>query len=308
MIQAAGAVLWRDGEPGPEVALIHRPKYDDWSFPKGKLDKGEHVLRAVVREVVEETGVTPRLGRPLTPQSYVTEGRLKHVDYWAATPREGGNGFVPGDEVDRLDWLPLDEAERRLSHDRDVALLREFATGPLHTTAVIILRHATAGSKHDWTDLDALRPLDHSGRAVARELAELLGAYAPVRPISSATARCVETLLPYALRERISVTTEQAFTMGDDATVGTPPTLGRGELEGARARIAEIAAEAVPTVVCTHGEMAPDLLDEVRARFGGPAARPPAPPKGGFWVLHLETAEPGAVIGLAAVEGHTPGG
>ncbi|WP_312881234.1 NUDIX domain-containing protein [Actinomadura alba] len=320
LIRAAGAVLWREGDAGAEVALIHRPKYDDWTFPKGKLDKGEHVLRAAVREVAEETGITPRLGRPLPPQFYEVAGRPKQVDYWAATARDdrtgtypgGGRGFVPGDEVDRIEWLAPAEAEGRLSHQRDVELLRTFAAGPFRTTAVIVLRHASAGERHDWRDLDALRPLDPRGRADARELAHLLSAYEPVRSISSATARCVDTLIPYALLDRTSVTTDLAFTI--DQT-----DLGR-----ARARIAEIVAEPVRAVVCTHGEIAPALFAEICAAYGGrtagetpertaeeigaDAGEPTRLRKGDFQVLHLTVGETGTATGLAAVELHGPHG
>jgi 8-oxo-dGTP diphosphatase len=304
LIQAAGAVLWRDGDAGPEVALIHRPKYDDWTFPKGKVDKGEHVLDAAVREVWEETGMTPRLGRPLSPQTYVADGRTKRVHYWAATVREtgGGDGFVPGDEVDRLEWWPVPEAGRRLSYERDVELLREFAAGPLRTTTVIILRHASAGDRKDWRDLDLLRPLDRRGRSVARDLAGPLAAYAPDRLISSTTARCVETLLPYARVMGTGVTTDPAFTVDEDGDVGP------GGRARARDRIGELVAEAVSTLVCTHGEMAPDLLAELCERFGRPGRRGRAPRKGGFWVLHLVTGEAGEVTGIAGVEAHTPGG
>jgi 8-oxo-dGTP pyrophosphatase MutT (NUDIX family) len=301
-------VLWREGDSGTEVALIHRPKYDDWTFPKGKLDKGEHVLRGAVREVAEETGIMPRLGRPLPSQSYLVDGRPKHVDYWTATargdragPRHGHeHEFVPGAEVDRMEWRAPAEAERWLSYRRDVELLHAFTAGPLRTTAVIVLRHASAGERRDWRDLDALRPLDSAGRADARELAHLLSAYEPVRSISSATARCVDTLIPYALHEQTSVTTDLAFTI-DEA-----------DLAAARTRIVQVAAEPVRTVVCTHGEIVPALFTEICAAYGRRAAdgstEPPTLRKGDFGVLHLAIGDAGTVTGLAAVERHGPGG
>jgi 8-oxo-(d)GTP phosphatase len=317
LVLAAGAVLWRRGPDGPDIALIHRPKYDDWSFPKGKLKNGEHVLRGAVREVLEETGVMPRLGRRLPPQFYLVGNRPKRVDYWVATPAAGRSGlgrgsdqgmdglggFVPGDEVDRMEWVPVGEAERRLSYDRDVELLHEATAGPLRSTPVIILRHGAAGEKSDWHDLDILRPLDVRGRVEARELAELLAPFVggegePVRLVSSATARCVETLLPFSLIERASVTTERAFTV-DEA--GPPP-----DLASARQRIFELAAAGVPAVVCTHGEIVPTLLDELCERLG---RRPPDDPtlrKGAFWVLQLATSAVSAVTGIVGLEHHAP--
>jgi 8-oxo-dGTP diphosphatase len=167
---------------------------------------------------------------------------------------------------------------------------------------VIILRHASAGDRGDWRDLDLLRPLDRRGRNVARELAGPLSAYAPDRLISSTTARCAETLLPYARLAEAGVTTDPALTVGEEGDVGP------GDRARARARIGELAAEAVSTVVCTHGEMAPDLLAELCERFGRPVRRRRALRKGGFWVLHLVTDEAGAVTGIAGVEDHAPGG
>lgn len=141
VIRAAGALLWRDG---PEVALIHRPRYDDWSFPKGKADRGEHPLRAAVRETEEETGIVPRLGRRLPTITYPVGDRVKEVDYWAARPA-AESAFTPNDEVDDVIWLPADEAEAKLSYRHDADLLRGFLSGPARTSPLVILRHASAG-------------------------------------------------------------------------------------------------------------------------------------------------------------------
>ncbi|UNO43914.1 NUDIX hydrolase [Streptomyces sp. MST-110588] len=122
-IRAAGCVLWRrsplDGEL--EIALVHRPKYDDWSHPKGKLKRGESALDGAVREVAEETGMRCRPGAPLPTAHYVVAGRPKEVRYWAAEAT--GGAFSPNTEVDRLLWLPPAPARNRLTHDRDRSLI-----------------------------------------------------------------------------------------------------------------------------------------------------------------------------------------
>jgi 8-oxo-dGTP diphosphatase len=323
LIRAAGAVLWRPGpagdtrgdlgrtgdlgpagggdagstgrrdfgpgEPGgdagAELALVHRPRYDDWTFPKGKVKQGEPVLRAAVREVEEETGLTPRLGRRLRPVHYLKDGRPKRVDYWVATVAEddAGNRFVPNDEVDRVEWATVAEAERRLSYPRDLDVLREAMSGPLRTTPYILLRHGSAGEKRDWLGDDVLRPLDPRGRAEAGRLPGLLAGFGPLRTLSSCTARCTETVLPYALHARVSVMTDRAFTVG----LATP--------QRAADRLEDLIADGAPTLVCTHGELLNGLVPEIFARLGAKPPDEPALSKGAFWILHVAH---GALVAL----------
>ncbi|NBE50342.1 NUDIX hydrolase [Streptomyces boluensis] len=120
-ILAAGCVLWRHARPGIEVCLVHRPKYDDWSHPKGKLKPGEDALAAAVREVQEETGHTCVPGPALPTARYVVGGRPKLVRYWAA--EAGAGAFVPNSEVDRVLWLPPGEARSLLTQARDRELI-----------------------------------------------------------------------------------------------------------------------------------------------------------------------------------------
>lgn len=126
VVRAAGCVLWRpvgDGGRGVEVALVHRPRYDDWSHPKGKLHHGEGPAEAAVREVREETGMRCVLGAALTTARYTARGRPKEVRYWVA--RATGGSFEPNREVDRVLWLPPPAARARLSHAVDRPLLDE---------------------------------------------------------------------------------------------------------------------------------------------------------------------------------------
>jgi 8-oxo-dGTP pyrophosphatase MutT (NUDIX family) len=303
--RAAGAVLWRHDGVGTEIAVIHRPRYDDWSFPKGKLKHGEHILLAAVREVEEETGVRPRLGRRLPARTYLKGGRSKRVDYWVATGEDAA--FVPGDEVDRVEWLPVSYAEQRLTYAHDVDLLHEFDAGPRHTTPIIILRHGSAGERTDWPANDAQRPLDERGLAEAEALAGLLGVFGPLRVISSATARCVGTVLPYALRMGIPLETEFAFSMIpadlDPNGAGGGPGAGGytgavANLADARTMVLELVAARTPAVVCTHGEIVSGLVTALCAELGGKTPDEPSLRKGGFWVVHVGDAE------ITAMERH----
>lgn len=287
-VHAAGAVVWRDGADGLEIALVHRPRYDDWSLPKGKVDHGEHPLAATVREVAEETGLEVRLGRRLPTIRYLDGlGRRKQVDYWAATP-VGAADFRPNDEVDRLDWLTLEAATGRLSYERDLEVLRGLTAEPYRTIPYIVLRHGSAGDKHGWPDADELRPLDHRGRGEATALAGLLAAFGPTRVIGSATARCLETVLPYALAHEHQIATDFAFTVEH-----TDPGRAVG-------RMLELVDDAIPTVVCTHGEVVNGLVAELCARLGGKVPDDPALRKAGFWVMHLAEGT------IVALDRHQP--
>jgi len=306
-IQAAGAVLWRARAGGIETALVHRPRYDDWSFPKGKSMPGEHVLLTAVREVEEETGVRAALGRRLPSQSYPVEGQPKRVEYWAARP-VSAEQFAPGDEVDDLAWLPLPAARELRSYPRDVSVLDSFTAGPADTAPVILLRHAAAVSKKAWRKAghagDLARPLSDLGQQQARALAQLLSTFARARVISSAAQRCLDTVTPYAEQAGVPVTLEPAFTVDSSA-----PAHGEAawtETQDARRRIAEAARSRRPVIICAHRQNLAWLLAEACAAVGAPVPDGPPLQRGAFWVLqmagqrlasaelHQAEAEPGA--------------
>ncbi len=280
-IRSAGAVLWRPGPAGPQVALVHRPEYDDWSLPKGKAKPGEHVLLTAVRELAEETGTRVVLGRRLPSTHYLVRGRPKVVHYWAAKAAGGPQpGFTPNSEVDQLAWLDLPTARRRLSYAPEAAVLDEFAAGPPDTAPLILIRHASAGSKAEWRAdghaNDLIRPLDAAGREQAALLARLLCCYGPARVFSSAAERCMATMRPYATETAMPVQADEAFTVG----VGLAGV--------ARRRTDEILAGALPAAICGHRENLPLILEEACAVLG---AKPPPDgeplPRAGFWVLHI---------------------
>jgi 8-oxo-dGTP diphosphatase len=128
-VRAAGGVVWRHSEEGPvHILVVHRPRYDDWSLPKGKCDEDESDASCALREVQEETGLTCRLGSELLSTHYQdNKGRPKSVRYWAMEPVAGDGEFTPNAEIDEIRWLPIPEAVRLLSYDHDRPVVQAFA-------------------------------------------------------------------------------------------------------------------------------------------------------------------------------------
>jgi 8-oxo-dGTP pyrophosphatase MutT (NUDIX family) len=248
MIRAAGAVVWRGDETNPEVALVHRPKYDDWSFPKGKLKPDEHPIAAALREVREETGLDVVFGRSLPPSHYLKDGRLKRVDYWAAQAVGPRGEVLTVDEVDEVVWLPLDEARRRLTYEWDAGLLRALTALPLATVPLIFVRHGLAGSRQDWKGDDDLRPLDEYGWAQSAAFTAVLGAYRPAALVSSPSLRCVQMLKPYA--------DSRGMRVREDMTLSE----GGYDARAAERLVSELIGSGEPSVVCSHGKVLPEVL------------------------------------------------
>jgi 8-oxo-(d)GTP phosphatase len=256
-ILAGGGLLWRPGPAGDiEVCLVHRPKYDDWSLPKGKLEPGEHVLTAAVREVREETGVHAVVGRRLPTQEYRLGEDRKVVEYWSMTP--AGGAFEADHEVDSLLWLPVAEAAARLTYDRDRAFLLTSAALPAETATVLLVRHAKAGSRSKWHGEDTLRPLDPSGRAQAEGLRRALRWFAPTAVAAADPLRCVQTVGPLAADLGLPV--EPAPALAEDA-YDKDPDAGLRALETA-------AAAGGRTVLCSQGGVIPDLVRRLATRDG----------------------------------------
>ncbi|HWU32615.1 MAG TPA: NUDIX domain-containing protein [Marmoricola sp.] len=251
-VVAAGAVIARRG--GREVLLVHRPKYDDWSFPKGKQDPGEHVLGTATREVWEETGLHVHLGRPLPPQFYdVSGGRSKVVNYWVArlAPESADAMFVPNPEVDELRWFSLSSAAQRLSYLDDVEILDAFRSQPRRTAALVIMRHAAARKRSTWSNLDTERPLAREGRVQAAALRTVLGAYGVNRVHTSPSARCAETVEPYATAAHLDMIMESGLSEE------------RADSEHIGVLLDELLAARESAVVCSHRPVLPEILDHL---------------------------------------------
>ena len=282
---SAGAVVFR---PGRQVLLVHRARYDDWSFPKGKLDPGEHRTVAAVREVEEETGLRVRLGVPLSRQRYPIGGgpsgggpsgggRTKVVDYWCGRVLgdDDVSGYARNEEIDDVAWCGVDEALERLTYPFDRDTLREAVPHRRPTEALVVLRHAESRARKSWHDEDRARPLTDAGRHDAAALVPLLAAYDVREVVSSSATRCVETVAPYAAargalaggaRLLDALTEEEATDAGVARAVDD--------------LVAVLAERRVGAVLCTHRPVLPLVF----ARLGVPD---PKLAKGAMLVAHL---------------------
>ena len=278
-VRAAGGVLWQRVDGQVRVALVHRPRYDDWSLPKGKLEPGELDVAGAVREVAEETGFSCVVGRSLARSSYrvVLRGRdvPKTVRWWALHARDGS--FVANDEVDDLRWLTVPEAARTVTAGRDDGVLERFAAAAPDTTTVLLVRHASAGSRKAWDGPDEQRPLDENGRCQAGALRDLLPLWEPSAVLSAPRTRCTSTVAPVA--RRLALPVELADDLAEDA--GSPAVA---------ARLRSLGGSGRSVVACSQGGVIDGAVAELAAEAGVPLADA-STPKGSVWALSFAAGQ-----------------
>jgi 8-oxo-dGTP diphosphatase len=230
------------------VVVVHRPRYDDWSFPKGKAGETEADEDAAIREVEEETGLRCELGVEMPAIRYTDSlGREKVVRYWVMTPL--GGGFTRTRDVDEIRWLTLAEADALLTYEHDRGLLREVHEILPPGAPTYLVRHAKAGDRTTWTEDDRLRPLSKKGRRQAEQLVVAFRKREIGSVISSPSLRCVQTVRPLALDRGLALVTDAALAEG------VP-------LERALDLLDRVAA--TPAVLCTHGDLIPLVIEHLR--------------------------------------------
>jgi 8-oxo-dGTP diphosphatase len=276
-------VLWRTSRKfGVRVALVHRPRYDDWSLPKGKAVRGETLPMTAVREIVEETGFRGALGRRITSVTYPVSLGLKTVHYFAARAASDGK-FTPGKEVDAVDWVPLRTADKRLTYAFDRAVLDSFAQLPIDLTSLVLVRHGRAGQRDGFEGDDAQRPLDERGLRQASRLAAELAPFDPVAVHATPILRCRQTVSPLARSRKLKVVEESLLT---EAEYQHDPA-------SVRRRITELAlGDMVPgaVVVCSQGGVIPGVVKSLASRASVPLPTA-GTPKGAYWLLSFDGKE-----------------
>ena len=310
-VQAAGALVWRQNGRKLEVLLVHRPRYDDWGWPKGKLDPGESLVECAVREVAEETGVHVALGQPLSTVRYrLKDGRVKHSHYWAAEEIDDGAqspqgrpAVTPADgkEIDEVRWVEAGAARDLLTypHDREPlgVLVDQWRDERLRTWTMIVLRHARSRKRSAWKGPESARPLTPAGELQAHNLVPMLAAYGVEEVITSPWERCAATVRPYLEATGIGAELRPELTEDAHARRARPVReLVRKEL----------SRRNVPVVVCTHRPVLPTVVTEIAKRTPHRIMRqvPESDPwlkKGEMLVVHV-AKRPGRSGVVAALE------
>ncbi len=281
VIYAAGAVLWRFGaKKKVEIALIHRPRYDDWSLPKGKLDPNETMIGCAHREVMEETGYSALFGPEIGHVTYVVDGVTKLAKYWSAQAVGEATGKPNPQEVDEILWLSPTEAREKLTLDDDrsiVDFFLEFGTG---TTPLVLLRHAKAIKREDWDGDDGDRPLANIGQIQAKRL---LSKYLPygIQVVHSSDAmRCIETIEPMT----------RALNMHPIFSADLGEYRFAKDKEAALDYAQDLMDSGVSAIICSHNPILPKLLKKLIGKKNfkelGQELKPAE-----AWVLHHRDGE-----------------
>lgn len=253
IIQAAGAVLWRYSQKKIEIALVHRPRYDDWSLPKGKVEEKESHIACAYREVIEETGYTPEFGPEIGEATYkVPEGK-KVVRYWSARATDAPPTAIDASEIDEVLWLDVKEAKKKLTLDDDRAIVDFFTEVGVGTTPLVLLRHAKALKRDDWDGEDADRPLDNLGQLQAKRLLPGFFPFNIAEVHSSDAYRCMQTVEDFTRSLDLNLIialdlSEDAFSKDKDAALDY---------------VSSLMVDGKNVLICSHNPILPKVLKKL---------------------------------------------
>lgn len=281
MIIAAGGVVWRESKDSKiELAIVHRPKYDDWTFPKGKLDTGEELISCAYREILEETGLAIELGPYLGEIAYEAVDGPKQVTYWAAKALSSSKDFHANNEVDLLEWHNFESASKKLTRDSDREILEIFKKSPYQGTKLIMLRHAKALARSEWQSGDEDRPLDNLGQLQAKRMHAIYQVFGISQIHTSDAVRCYDTVIGLTNTLKIepvitSKLSEYTFEKNKDKS-----------LEYALELTETSRATGETILLCSHNPVLPRMLERVTKKSDIELPENKLKP-GDAWVLFL---------------------
>lgn len=300
-VTAAGCLIWRLNEGKLEVLVIHRPNYDDWSWPKGKQDPSETVAETAIREVREEVNLQVALGVPLAVTKYKVRGGNKEVFYWAAEAPVGSKAKADEGEVDELRWVSISHARKLLTNKSDqqpLDVLEKLAEeSALATRPVIIVRHAKAKPRSSWSAAEGERPLAATGKRQAISVCRLLEAWRPEKVYSSPWVRCMQTVISYNKSTGVPIKEKPALT--EAAHKRSPKKAGKV--------VESLFEKSSPIALCTHRPVLPTVL-EVLAKHCNKTLAGHLPEKdpylapGEMLVLQVSRRNPSQVVSLEQIK------
>ena len=292
VVRAAGAVLWRRlSDDLVQVALIHRPKYQDWSFPKGKVEIGESDISCAYREVMEETGFDSQFGPELCKVEYPVGDQLKVVRYWSAQAIGDPKNVLDVDEVDQLIWVTISDAYQKLSREGDKEVLKNFEIYGVDTTPLILLRHGKAITREEWEGDDGDRPLAQIGQIQSKRMLSKYLPFAISEIHTSDAVRCYETVAPMARAMSLdmiywSELSEYAFAKDKKAAINV---------------VNDIIESETRAIVCGHNPVLPGIVAKFIGKKNFKQLDHGLLP-GEAWILHHRDGEVIAIDWMEAPE------
>ena len=279
IIQAAGAIVWRNNKGKTEVVIIHRPKYDDWSFPKGKVEINESLIACAHREVLEETNIQTEFGAFLGDIEYLTPDGKKHVFFWAAKAINQNN-FTPNSEVDQIKWVEVKKVKDLLTLETDKKILAQFIKLDFDTKPFILLRHAKAITRDEWQGDDDDRPLDSTGQNQASRLLSIYQVYNLEQIHTSDAVRCYDTVNPIA----------KAFGINLEVTGKLSESTYKKDREKAFDYAKDLIKVDARILLCSHNPILPKMLNKLTKKSDIDADEGKLSPADG-WVIHRSGKE-----------------
>lgn len=278
---AAGGVVWRkNSEDQTEVLLVHRPRYDDWSLPKGKVEDGEALIACAYRELMEESGLNIKLGPFIGSVEYFVADGLKHVAYWSASILGENEPFHPNEEVDDVLWLTLDAALIKATRESDKDILKRFADVPYDSSALIMLRHAKALDRSEWLSEDDDRPLQNIGQLQAKRMLSLYQAFGLQEIHTSDAVRCLDTVI--AMAQALDIIP----TIKEDLSEYTYKKNKDKAIDYAK----DLIKKNKQVLLCSHNPVLPRMMEKLTKKIDFDYPDNKLQP-GEAWILHHNKKE-----------------
>jgi 8-oxo-dGTP diphosphatase len=253
IILAAGALVWRKSkEKKIEIAVIHRPKYNDWTIPKGKVELNESSIACAYREVIEETSLETEFGMYLGEVKYQSLDGPKQVSFWSAQVVKE-NTFTPNSEVDEIKWVEAAKAAKFLSLDSDREILSKFNKLKYESKPLVLLRHAKALSRDEWQGDDDDRPLDSLGQMQAKRLLSIYQAFNLEQIHTSDAIRCYDTVEPMA--KALGLRLEVSNNLSESAF--------KKDKEDAFDYARDLIKSDKRALLCSHNPILPKVLNKL---------------------------------------------